>query len=295
MKKKIFGFVFLWSSLFLFCKPHFLFSQPRDIDEERLSLTKTGIHEVEELFPPQSLNLHADKEIKYVAGKDGKMFTPDDEIFHYFLAEYNEKGKMIKRQCFKTGPDKIPFTPDDELQNYVVFEYDAQGGPVKEMFYKISDGKEIQEYYSFYEHDAAGKKIKSIRYNPGGEVIRYIAYTYDRRGRVVKDVEYMEKGADDKWFTKLDTIERYHIREYDKSGRLIRTKEYHVDHQGRGSDGKWFTPDDVVSSTREFIYNKDGQLVKTLKAIGPGPDNKWFDNDDVMQYYTLHYYTLEKN
>jgi hypothetical protein len=129
VEKKIFGFVFLWLSFFLFYKPHFSFSQPRDIDEERFSLTTTGIQEVEELSPPLSLNLHSDKEVKYVAGKDSKMFTLDDEIFHYFLAEYNEKGKMIKRQCFKPGPDKIPFTLDDELQNYIVFEYDAQGGP----------------------------------------------------------------------------------------------------------------------------------------------------------------------
>ena len=235
--------------------------------------------------------IRATKEVTYVAGKDKLWFTMDDEVFHYYLAEYNANGKMAKKSCYTIGPDRVPFTSDDQLQDYFVYEYDAQGGPTREVHYKVIDGKDAQDYYSLDEHNAAGIKTKVVRYNQKGNVAHYIVYGRGTQGRLTQDVEYKGPGPDGKWFTKDDEIEKYHMRVYDKDGKLIRAMEYHVDYKGPGSDGVWFTEDDVVSSTREFIYGKAPYPTMTLKCTGPGPDGAWFTDDDIMQYYTVRAYT----
>jgi hypothetical protein len=222
-------------------------------------------------------------EIKYTAGADKKWFTPDDEVFHYFTAEYNEKGWLTKKTCLKPGTSGIPNPLKDAVQDYTTYEYGPTGRESGESSFSASGSL---KYSSEFEYDQEGRKVKEIRHDASGKVIRWIAYEYDKRGNLVKDTEYSSSGPDGQWFTSDDEIEKYHVREY-KSGKLIRMSEYHRDQKGTGPDGKWFTSDDVVSSTKEFLYDNQGRMNKVLKATGPGPDKKWFTKDDVLQYYTV--------
>ena len=231
------------------------------------------------------------REVKFTAGKDGVWFTEDDEVFHYYLADYNNEGKMTKKGCYKAGPDGVVFTSDDILQDYFLYEYDATGGPMKETYYKyVPAGQDTMGYYSLFIHNAAGDKVKLVRYSPQGEIIRYITYEYGLPRKVLRDVEYKGAGPDKAWLTPDDEIEKYHTREYGPDGRLLRAREFHVDLQGKGPDGAWFTPDDGTSSTRVFYYDAEGRPFRTNKYIGAGPDGVWFTDDDILQYYTVRYF-----
>lgn len=227
---------------------------------------------------PASATTRPYREVKYVAGPDNKWFTNDDSIYHYFTYDFDKDGKILKKMCFKIGPDNLPFTSDDELQDYQIFEYDTSGKVTIEKSY---DGKNNMQYTAVYDYDKDGKKIKVVRTNPVGEIIRYITFEYDPANKLIKDAEYVNPG---------EKIEKYHRFEYDNKNRLVRVMEYHADHQGPGPDGKWFTGDDVVSSTKMYFYNKDDTLNTEKKFIGAGPDGKWFSDDDVLQYYVLYYY-----
>jgi hypothetical protein len=240
---------------------------------------------------PFTREIRATKEIKYVAGPDKKWFTKDDEVYHYFTAQYDSEGEMINKKCYSPGKDNTAFSPDDTLQGYFVYDYDPEGGPLKETSYKLTEsGKFEPVYYALYQHTVLGRKAKSVRYNPQGKIIRCIIFEYNPQGKVVKDVEYIGPGPDNKWFIADDEIEKYHKREYDGDGRMVRAMEYLAEGGGKGLDGKWFTPDDVITSARVFSYNKDGQVAQTNKYIAAGADNQWFTDDDVLQYYTLRYY-----
>ena len=297
--KKIFlcGCIFLWIGIFLPGKPLFLTSfaaeQGFDMEEVRSFLINPEVSQIEKKNTPPLITL-ANKEVKFTAGKDGKWFTEDDEVYQYYLAEYDKKGKMVKKKCFDPGEDKIPFTKDDQLKEYWVYEYNANSEPVKEIYYKAAGlGKFEEGYYGLYDLNSSGKKVREVRYK-NKEIIRYITYEYGLQGSVVKDVEYTGNGPDGKWFTSDDEIEKYHKREYDSGGRLVRAMEYHVDKEGKGPDNIWFTADDVISSTRVFFYDKSGRAAKVCKYIGSGPDKIWFTDDDVLQYYTLRYFPDKK-
>ena len=70
--------------------------------------------------------LQAYKEVKFVAGPDKQWFTPDDQIYQYYLAEYDDLGRMIKKIGYK----------DDQPQEYWVYKYNVQNRPVEEIYYK---------------------------------------------------------------------------------------------------------------------------------------------------------------
>ena len=104
-------------------------------------------------------------------------------------------------------------------------------------------------------------------------------------------MEYTKSGEDGKWGTADDVLEKWHRYEFDASGKLERSSEFHASHGGQGKDEKWFTDDDVIFATKKHMYGADGQLAKELKCIGVGADGKWFTDDDVLQYYTIISYT----
>lgn len=230
------------------------------------------------------------KEVKFVAGKDGKWFTDDDEVYHYFLAEYNNKGQMTERTCYGIGKDKILFSNDDPLKEFLVFEFDAQGRQSKKRSFKvISSSKIVEDYYSVPEFDVQGREVKDVRYR-SHTIIGYLIFEYGPLGKVVKDVEYSGPGPDGVWFGADDEIKKYHRREYRSDGKPLHAMEYLIDQQGRGADNQWFTADDVVSSARVFCYDDAGFVNKVNKYIDKGADGRWFTDDDVLQYYTLRYY-----
>jgi len=258
--------------LSLFYKPGFSWAQLRDMEEERFTLDKAATEALEKQVPENENRAHQDKDVRYVAGKDMKWFTQDDEVCHYYLKEYDQKGRFSKRSYIKPGKDNIPFTPDDQLQDYQVFYFDPKGKIVKEVSFGASKRK---LYTAVYVYDHSGKKTRVTRFDPKGKEIGYMSFTYDSRGLVSQDAEYA--GAN---------LEKYHRFTYDGQGRISRAVEYHFKQNGKGADGEWFTPDDVVSSAKEYFYSKDGGECKDKKYIGAGADNKWFTEDDEMQYYT---------
>lgn len=256
----------------LFYKPDFSSAQLRDMEEDRFTLDKAATEGLKRNVSENENRAHQDKEMRYVSGKDKKWFTQDDEICHYYLKDYDQKGRLFKRSYIKPGKDNIPFTPDDELQDYQIYNYGSQNQIIKEASF---DGRKRKQYTAFYVYDPAGKKIRVTRFDPKGKEIGYISFTYDSRGLVSQDAEYA--GAN---------LEKYHRFSYNNTGRISRAVEYHFEQNGKGPDGEWFTPDDVISSAKEYFYSQDGDECKDKKYISPGADGKWFTPDDEMQYYT---------
>jgi hypothetical protein len=248
-------------------------AQLRDIEEERFRLQVPEVTPVKDGAPGERKQKHQDKEIRYVAGKDKKWFSRDDEVNHYYLKDVDENGKITKHSYILPGKDKAAFTADDELQEYQVFYHSPEGKVKKEVSF---DGKKRKQYTAEYIYSAQGKKTDVRRYDVRGKEIRHIKYTCDGKGLVLQDEEYVQ-----------GKLEKYHRYEYDDKGRLKRAVEYLVDKNGEGPDGTWFTPDDIISSAKEYFYDADGDTCKDKKYIGIGPDGKWFTPDDEMQYYTL--------
>lgn len=278
--------IFLISALILCCAPLSLFAQSLEIEPED-EIARSSIEQIKAI----GSRLRVYKEVKYVAGEDNQWFSADDCVYSYSLAEYDAKGKMIKKKSYTPGPDKIAFTPDDRLADYFVYEYDSEGGPIQEIHYKSNDqGQDREDYRASYKHCPLGTKTQTIRYKPDGKLVYYIIFEHNPQEQVIKDIEYGGWGPDNKWFTDDDEIFKYHTRDYDRKGRLIRAKEYHSEHNGKGADNQWFSSDDEIYATREIFYNKKGLAVKTYKCIEKGSDNQWFTKDDVLQYYTLRFY-----
>ena len=256
----------------LFYKPDLSRAQLRDMEEERFALDKATTEALEKNIPGSTNRTHQDKDVRYVAGKDGKWFTQDDEVCHYYLKDYDQKGRLFKRAYVKPGKDNIPFTSDDDLQDYQIYSYGSKDQIIKETSF---DSRKRKLYTSVYAYDPSGKKTKITRFDSKGKETGYMSFTYDSRGLVSQDAEYA--GAN---------LEKYHRFTYDGQGRISRAVEYHFKQNGKGADGEWFTPDDVVSSAKEYFYSQDGSACKDKKYIGAGQDNKWFTPDDEIQYYT---------
>ncbi len=259
--------------------------QVRDFDEQPFGLEKTGVTELRE-GEGDLTGGQAVREIKYTAGPDKLWFTADDQVYHFFKAEYDGKGRMTKKICLKPGPDGVAGTADDELQDYQVFGYEGNRATGDTTFTPAGAIK----VKSIYSYDRKGRKTGETRVGPDGKTVRLVAYEYADGGKLSRDMEFSSPGADGVWGTRDDVLEKYHGREYAADGRLVRMTECHRDQRGAGSDGKWFTSDDVVSSTREFVYDDRGRVVKVRKCVSAGPDGKWFTGDDVLQYYTLRSY-----
>lgn len=237
-------------------------------------------------------NMRLYKEVKLVAGKDNQWFTADDAVYTYYTYEYDNAGRITKKASFKCSPDNIPYTADDELYHYEVFVYDGNGKTVGEITYdgKGSDGQwftadDIEEYHFTYEYGLFGEKTKAIVYTNRSVQERCLHYGYSL-GRIVKEVEYRNKGRDNKWCTFDDKIYLYHKFKYNEHGKLTRTLEYN----NKGRDNLWFTQDDSLDAYNVRIFNKEGLRNETIKYIAKGPDDKWFTDDDVIQYYILYYY-----
>ncbi len=228
------------------------------------------------------------EEATLIAGPDQKWFTRDDAVSRYSTVSYDRHGRVKKEVSCKAGND---------VQEYWIYNYNIRHQKDRECYYHNSgpDGlwftrDDAEVAHMFFEYGAGGKKARTVRYDLRRNIICYALFEYSPGGKLVEDVEYQSAGADGRWFTSDDAVEKYHRLEYDQEGRLSRVTEYHGQEGGRGPDGIWFTPDDIVTAAKEFLYDEKGLVGQTNKYIAPGPDGKWFTGDDVLQYYTLRSY-----
>lgn len=291
--------------LFLFCFTiifsHEASAQIRETDEARLSMEQPELAAQRDEGNAFG-SAKPGREFTYIAGPDKLWFSPDDVIMHFFTADYDEQGNITRKSRLKPGQDGIAGTDDDQLQEYHAMEYGGKGRPVRQTIFagpggddEWFTGDDAVKYRAKFELDRKGNKAKEVRYDNAGAVIGYVLFSYDARKRLVKDAEYSASGPDAAWFTPDDVLLKYHLRDYAKDGRLLRAREYHLDHQGKGADNVWFTADDIVSSTKEFVWGPDKKVRKTLKAVGAGPDGEWFSGDEILQYYTLRQYAGGEN
>jgi len=236
------------------------------------------------------------KEVKYVAGLDKAWFTGDDQIYHYFICEFDNKGNTILKKRLTTGADKTPFTQDDVVEEYEAYTLDEHGNTTcttlfdkpgnDNTWFTKDDGV---RYVENYKLNAGKQKIKATR-TANGNTTRIITFSYNNKGYNTEDVEYSAAGKDGTWGTEDDVLEKYHKYEFDSEGNILKSLEFHANHNGKGKDDKWFTDDDMVFAVKKHLYGSNGQLEKELKGIGCGPDGTWFTDDDVLQYYTLIHY-----
>ncbi len=261
----------------------------------------TNIAMAAETTSPSTSKSLRQKEVKYVSGPDKAWFTSDDQIYHYFICEYDSKGQMILKKRLITGPDKTPFTQDDVVEEYEAYTLDENGNTTKTtLFDKPGNDNiwfskdDVARYVENYELNTDKQKTKATR-TASGNTIRVINYSYNDKGWNTGDSEYCAAGNDGTWSTKDDVLDKYHKYEFDSAGNILKSSEFHANHNGKGNDNTWFTDDDVVFAIKKHLYGTNGQLEKELKAIGCGPDGAWFTDDDVLQYYTLIYYTPARN
>lgn len=241
--------------LFVFVCRGLAAAQLRESDEDRLKLFEPpAVIKAENPSPAVVAVAARDRELKYVAGADGKWFSEDDQLYHYFVVEHDAGGSVIKRTCFK---------PDNSVQDSQEYSYGRGGAISRETSF---DGQGNKLYDAVYQYDSRGRKTRVIRYNPAGQEIWSMNFEYGPKGLLVKDFEY--KGSQ---------LEKWHAFEYDKKKRMVRAREYK-------------TLEGPVFAAKEFFYNPDGSKSKEHKYTGPGPDGVWFTPDDVMQYYTVFEY-----
>ena len=93
-------------------------------------------------------------------------------------------------------------------------------------------------------------------------------------------------GADKKWFTQDDVVEKYYLKVYETSGGSI----YEIACLNPGADGVWFTMDDEIDNyqkeTREQLIDRTN--ISLVHYGAPGADGQWFTVDDVIIDYSLH-------
>ncbi|MEI6631966.1 MAG: hypothetical protein WCL25_05080 [bacterium] len=236
--------------------------------------------------------------IKYVPEKTHRHLIEGDDVYSHFVYERNSQGKPIRNKCYNIGPSNSIITTDEYLKYYLAYEYNKEGKLSAEVCYegKGADNKwftqdDLESYNSVYEYDGNGNKLRAVRHKKDGSIVQYTTFEASPKGLIIKDLIYKGKGADNKWFSADDEIEKYHRFEYDNKEYLVRIAEYHAERNGQGKVGVWFSPDDMISATKSFSYCDDGYMTKIKKCIGAGIDNLWFTDDDVVQYYTVYNYT----
>jgi hypothetical protein len=265
-------------------KAFIAWAQQLDMDrEDRMMLEEPFVEESkaemegeQHGMQSQKVEFRQSKEIKYIAGKDQKWFTKDDDVYEYYLLYYDNRGRLARRSGYLEGVDSLLMTGDDILDDYIVYEFRPDGKISRETLYS---GKGVEQYTGVYAYDADGQKVSIKKYDPQKKEIGSTNYFHGHAGLIIKDVEY-----------KGDEIEKYHVFKYDSKHNAGKVMEFLGAEGGKGKDGVWFTDDDMITSAKQCFYKPDGSKIKEHKYIKPGPDKKWFTKDDVMQYYTLFYY-----
>jgi hypothetical protein len=233
-------------------------------------------------------------EVTYTAGADGAWFTADDAVHHYYRYSCDAQGRVTGLDCMGAGEDGQPFTTDDTRQYRERYTLGAKGqriwserfvAPGPDGVWNTADDTRRWCDTTYYAAD--GTRTRTVR-RAGAATVRLVTYSTDEDGCEVRDIEYGAAGADGRWATADDVVEKVHRHRFDGARRRTHSEEMHARHDGRGADGKWLTDDDIVSSTKRYLYDADGRPLRDLKAIAAGADDTWFTDDDVLQYYVRY-------
>ncbi|MBU6953894.1 Ig-like domain-containing protein [Hahella sp. HN01] len=101
-----------------------------------------------------------------------------------------------------------------------------------------------------------------------------------REGEEVSyNVNYINSGSDQVWFTGDDEISRYVRTRSTAEGTLEAT------FVAPGADGVWLTDDDVPESYTRL--RSSDTLYQSAQYQGPGPDGVWFTDDDASDNCAL--------
>ncbi len=182
--------------------------------------------------------------------------------------------------------------------------------------HQLAEDSDVYNHF-IYEQDKSGRTVRNKCYNIGpdntivttDEYLKYyLAYEYDKAGRVTREIRYDAKGADNKWFTP-DDVEGYSsVYEHDSKGNKLRFTRYALDggilqyvkyetnpqglitreviYKAKGPDNVWFSEDDEIEKYHYFWYDYSGSLLRIAEyhaqLNGRGPDGVWFSPDDVI-------------
>jgi hypothetical protein len=209
--------------------------------------------------------------------------------------------KMRMSEGIKYIPDKThnQLTEEDSVYNHYVYEQDSTGKTIRNKCYNIGPNNTIittDEYLKYY-----------------------LAYQYDKEGKLASEICYEGKGADNKWFTQ-DDLESYNsVYEYGSKGDKLKVVRYKkpgaiiqyttfetnpkglvikdVIYKGRGADNAWFSADDEIEKYHRFEYDNKGYLVRIAECHaehnGQGQDGVWFSPDDEISATKVFSYCEE--
>gem|GEM_PF-2000428 len=125
-----------------------------------------------------------------------------------------------------------------------------------------------------------------------GAVAGYTDFTYDAAGLRIKRVRYTDPGADGQWFTADDTVSGYALFGVTKGTiqtTVIAFGGYAVGAgvgalTGAGPDGIWFNADDLVQHYSAELTDPATRAISDATYLRAGLDGTWFTTDDVIRY-----------
>lgn len=232
-------------------------------------------------------------------GLDGIWYTDDDiPSSSYSEFRYDGNDMLVRRVTHNAaGPDGMWFTADDPISGYMNYPYSQTGE-------RVTDGEQYTGagvdgnwftpddifFRGFPETYNNGLRVRVTRITglgPDGilhttdDVLeRYTDYYYDLEGREVKNVTYINEGANGDWFDNDDVILGYLTWQYTVS-RKIRIR-----YTGTGPDGFWFTADDLPTNIWVYDLDSDGNETKFTYYF-PGLDDLPLTPDDVVYEYRV--------
>ncbi len=134
----------------------------------------------------------------------------------------------------------------------------------------------------FYSHPGADQ-----RWFSEDDVIERYSEIRHPDGLSSRYVQYVDAGVNGHWFDEDDSVSQYSLE-----APLDDERQRKVLYKAAGGDGEWFTADDVVERY-SISYRWNGDVVENYKAAGD--DGRWFTDDDVADVATHRQVLSEQN
>jgi hypothetical protein len=215
-------------------------------------------------------------------GTDGAWFTGDDGVDSWVTDTYLPNGAPSGYEIHYSA------SFDEACCGFrVTYGYDADGVFVADTAAQPGpDGvlgtADDDVVVTTYRHDALGRYIGG-EHRTNGVLTSYQVRTWQADRRLACD-ESRGLGPDGVAYTADDAVLSVLAFTYDKRGNVIRTTTY----RDPGPDGVWHTADDVPTRyTRNWLDDHDN-VVRSSRFFGPGPDGVWFTADDLALETSTH-------